>query len=181
MNDIITNANYIDSAEYVQHGNKAKNVTRYDYFEIPAQINNKNYIVSFDVEVMPGTNNYRIHKVIKEINLTEVSNANANEIQFSTVTGPVPAVSTDSPSLSNNIVPVLKKTVNNMEEGGVSSEDLWNELSQGDTKSQQSTQQIPVLKQFNQQTTGTQQEANYRQRKSVYTLLKILEQIRKGE
>lgn len=40
-------------------------------FETPATINGKNYIVAFDVEVHPDTNNYRTHKVINEMSLTE--------------------------------------------------------------------------------------------------------------
>lgn len=38
---------------------------RYDYFETPVQINGTDYIAKFDVEVLPGANNYRTHQIIK--------------------------------------------------------------------------------------------------------------------
>lgn len=72
IENIVGNSNYVGSGNYVQHGSKNKSdVVRYDYFETPATINGKNYIVAFDVEVHPDTNNYRTHKVINEMSLTE--------------------------------------------------------------------------------------------------------------
>lgn len=72
IENIVGNSNYVGSGNYVQHGSKNKSdVVRYDYFETPAIINGKNYIVAFDVEVHPDTNNYRTHKVINEMSLTE--------------------------------------------------------------------------------------------------------------
>lgn len=72
IQNIVGNSNYVGSGNYVQHGSKNKSdVVRYDYFETPATINGKNYIVAFDVEVHPDTNNYRTHKVINEMSLTE--------------------------------------------------------------------------------------------------------------
>lgn len=72
IDNIVGNSNYVGSGNYVQHGSKNKSdVVRYDYFETPATINGKNYIVAFDVEVHPDTNNYRTHKVINEMSLTE--------------------------------------------------------------------------------------------------------------
>lgn len=72
IENIVGNSNYVGSGNYVQHGSKNKSdVVRYDYFETQATINGKNYIVAFDVEVHPDTNNYRTHKVINEMSLTE--------------------------------------------------------------------------------------------------------------
>lgn len=72
IENIVGNSNYVGSGNYVQHGSKNKSdVVRYDYFETPTTINGKNYIVAFDVEVHPDTNNYRTHKVINEMSLTE--------------------------------------------------------------------------------------------------------------
>lgn len=72
IENIVGNSNYVGSGNYVQHGSKNKSdVVRYDYFETPATINGKKYIVAFDVEVHPDTNNYRTHKVINEMSLTE--------------------------------------------------------------------------------------------------------------
>ena len=73
IDSIIENAAYVGSGDYVRHGTKNKNVTRYDYFETEVNINGKPYVVAFDVEVVPGKNNYRTHKVLNEINLMETS------------------------------------------------------------------------------------------------------------
>ena len=73
IDSIIENAAYVGSGDYVLHGTKNKNVTRYDYFETEVNINGKPYVVAFDVEVVPGKNNYRTHKVLNEINLMETS------------------------------------------------------------------------------------------------------------
>ena len=73
IDSIIENAAYMGSGDYVRHGTKNKNVTRYDYFETEVNINGKPYVVAFDVEVVPGKNNYRTHKVLNEINLMETS------------------------------------------------------------------------------------------------------------
>ena len=82
IENVIGNSNYVGSGNYVAHGsrNNAAKVTRYDYFETPVTINGNNYIVSYDVEVYPDRNNYRTHKVINEMSLTEAQD-----------TGPVPA------------------------------------------------------------------------------------------
>ena len=73
IDSIIENAAYVGSGDYVLHGTKNQNVTRYDYFETEVNINGKPYVVAFDVEVVPGKNNYRTHKVLNEINLMETS------------------------------------------------------------------------------------------------------------
>lgn len=48
---------------------------RYDYFETKATIDGKPYVVAFDVEVYPDTNNYRTHKALNEISLTPIPSA----------------------------------------------------------------------------------------------------------
>ena len=73
IDSIIENAAYVRSGDYVLHGTKNQNVTRYDYFETEVNINGKPCVVAFDVEVVPGKNNYRTHKVLNEINLMETS------------------------------------------------------------------------------------------------------------
>ena len=84
LNEVVENAEFVGSGEYIQHSSRQKNVIRYDYFETDCIINNIPYIVTFDVEVVPGKNNYRTHKVINKINLTRISDGEA---------GPVPAAS----------------------------------------------------------------------------------------
>ncbi len=72
-----------------------KKTIRFDYFETLLEINGENYIAKFDVEVFPGTNNYRTHKINK-INLAATS---------ATDTGPVPAATDELPGSSNNNIP----------------------------------------------------------------------------
>ena len=73
--EVVRNAEYVGSGEYVQHSGKVRPVTRYDYFETPVQIvrvddqtgkerSREDWIVRFDVEVLPYTNNYRTHQII---------------------------------------------------------------------------------------------------------------------
>lgn len=68
--------------------------TRYEYFETKANINGKPYVVAFDVEVIPGANNYHTHKVLNEISLTAIPGAEA---------GPVPAAADIEPSLQGDV------------------------------------------------------------------------------
>ncbi|MEG3030050.1 MAG: hypothetical protein RR827_06585, partial [Oscillospiraceae bacterium] len=72
IDDVVENGEYVGSGSYAQHGGKTKNVVRYDYFETPVAIDGKKYLATFDVEVVPGKNNYRTHRVINEINLTQI-------------------------------------------------------------------------------------------------------------
>ena len=94
LNDVIQNGEYVGSGTYTPHGSKTKNVTRYDYFETPVQIGGKDYLVSFDVEVIPGHNNYRTHKVINKIDLTSTADGEAGPVPAASATGgeagPVP-------------------------------------------------------------------------------------------
>ena len=45
-------------------GKTNSETVRYDYFETDVNIGGKEYIVLFDVEVLPSTNNYRTHRLV---------------------------------------------------------------------------------------------------------------------
>ena len=136
IDDVVQNAEYLGSGEYVPHGNHIKEVIRYDYFETPMEINGTPYTVSFDVEVLPGRNNYRTHRVINNLELHPVSGEtrsstglhkqstapneqggqalSAVRTAYSEAdTGPAPAAA-ERFSLpdSNNNIPAERKTVN---------------------------------------------------------------------
>ena len=68
---------------------------RYGYFETKATIDGKPYVVAFDVEVIPGKNNYRTHKVLNEINLTPIPNAEP---------GPVPGAQGKKSGLQGDVL-----------------------------------------------------------------------------
>ena len=72
--EVVRNAEYVGSGEYVQHHTKQKLTLRFDYFETETEIGGRPYIVSFDVEVFPNQNNYRTHR-INNIELSPTSNA----------------------------------------------------------------------------------------------------------
>lgn len=63
--EVVRNGEYVGSSKYVQHGKKAKQSIRYDYFETPVVINGKEYIAAFSVDVEPNVNNYRTHRIEK--------------------------------------------------------------------------------------------------------------------
>ena len=72
--EVVRAGEYVGSGEYVQHSAKKRPVVRYDYFETEVQIgersdsnndsNSQNWIVRFDVEVLPYANNYRTHQIV---------------------------------------------------------------------------------------------------------------------
>lgn len=101
LTEIVQNGEYVGSGEYVPHGAKTKKTVRYDYFETPVEINGKQYIASFDVEVEPNVNNYRTHKLIK-MDLNEISGPDvgpaptATETHSSPVEGTRPLNANDS-------------------------------------------------------------------------------------
>lgn len=70
LDSAVAAAEYVGSGNYNKNKNKAAKVIRYDYFEKPLKINGQDYVMSFDVEVYPGTNNFRTYKVINQIDLT---------------------------------------------------------------------------------------------------------------
>lgn len=117
LDDIVKNAKYVGSGDYVNYKNlsKTKNVIRYDYFETEALINGEPYVVSFDVEVIPGSNKYRTHKVINEINLMRASDAaeTASKVHSPSVeVGPVPTAAEAASGLTNNSIPISNERVN---------------------------------------------------------------------
>ena len=64
--EVVRNAEYVGSGEYVQHSAKIRPGVRYDYFETYVQIGDEDdWIVRFDVEVLPYVNNYRTHQIVK--------------------------------------------------------------------------------------------------------------------
>lgn len=65
IDDVISNAEYLDSGRYVPRKGKKPNpnVKRYDYFETNVTSGGEDFVVSFDVEVFNHANNYRTHKV----------------------------------------------------------------------------------------------------------------------
>lgn len=104
LNDVVQNGRYVGSGKYVaKSGRIPKNVIRYDYFETPIKINGQDYVVTFDVEVVPGLNNYRTHKVINSIDLKPVSSVEV---------GPVPTAQDTAPGLSTNTIAQNENGVN---------------------------------------------------------------------
>ena len=95
LDSAVAAAEYVGSGNYNKNKNKAAKVIRYDYFEKPLKINGQDYVMSFDVEVYPGTNNFRTYKVINQIDLTP-----ATAIRRSTTGGHIAMQS----GLSNNSI-----------------------------------------------------------------------------
>lgn len=99
LDDVISNGRYVGSGAYEPHGAKVKKTIRFDYFETPMVIKNgdktENYIVAFDVEVFPGQNQYKTHRVVNEIDLIPVGSSDA---------GSGPAELLKESSLRNNVV-----------------------------------------------------------------------------
>ena len=126
LNDVIQNGEYVGSGSYTPHGSRTKNVTRYDYFETPVRIGGKDYLATFDVEVIPGTNKYRTHKVINKIDLTSTADGEAGPVPAASAAGveagPVPAAPALRSSLSTPIIPIPAKKSNRgaMQNGAVS-------------------------------------------------------------
>ena len=73
LDSAISTAEYVGSGHYNKRKSKSEKVIRYDYFEKPLKINGQDYVMSFDVEVYPGTNNFRTYKVINQIDLMPVT------------------------------------------------------------------------------------------------------------
>ena len=101
LDEVVSEGKYLGSGKYVPKGKKVKNTIRFDYFETDISINGKPYVVAFDVEVIPGKNNYRTHKVINEINLMALKDGEV---------GPAPTASLKASGLNmgsiepNNII-----------------------------------------------------------------------------
>ncbi len=90
VSEVVQNGNYVGSGEYTQHSGKDRPTIRYDYFETPVSINGESYIAKFDVEVVPGANNYRTHQVVKmDLTPTEASLVGPEPTASSAASSPV--------------------------------------------------------------------------------------------
>ena len=90
VSEVVQNGTYVGSGEYTQHSGKDRPTIRYDYFETPVSINGESYIAKFDVEVVPGANNYRTHQVVKmDLTPTEASLVGPEPTASSAVSSPV--------------------------------------------------------------------------------------------
>ena len=106
IEEIVKNGEYVGSGVALNKNN----VIRYDYFETKAKINGERYIVSFDVEVIPGTNKYRTHKIVNKMSLT----------QQGVESGKKPLAPSNASSSSVNIPqPVQKSNGNNFTENAM--------------------------------------------------------------
>lgn len=116
LDDVIEQSEYVGSSQYIEKSNKRKKDTiRFDYFETPVTIGNQDYIVAFDVEVYPSTNNYRTHKVIDEINIFPVQYKNKKmglTTEPSTDTGNLPAAQDLASSPPTPTIPQSMQGVN---------------------------------------------------------------------
>lgn len=64
LNEIISSGEYVGSGAALQpDGSGKKQIIRYDYFETPIDMNGEK-IVRWDVEVVPGSNNYKTHRLV---------------------------------------------------------------------------------------------------------------------
>ena len=123
LTEIVQNGEYVGSGEYVPHGAKTKKTVRYDYFETPVEINGKQYIASFDVEVEPNVNNYRTHKLIK-MDLNEVSGPDVGPAPTATKTHSSPVEGT-RPLNANDSIAQGAENVKNGESRDILSEVLF--------------------------------------------------------
>lgn len=90
VSEVVQNGTYVGSGEYKQHSGKDRPTIRYDYFETPVSINGESYIAKFDVEVVPGANNYRTHQVVKmDLTPTEASLVGPEPTASSAASSPV--------------------------------------------------------------------------------------------
>lgn len=121
LTEIVQNGEYVGSGEYVPHGAKTKKTVRYDYFETPVEINGKQYIASFDVEVEPNVNNYRTHKLIK-MDLNEVSGPDVGPAPTATGTHSSPVEGTRPLNANDSIA----QGAENVKNGG--SRDILSEV-----------------------------------------------------
>lgn len=66
IESIIRTGEYVGSGEArTKNGDAKKRITRYDYFESDITIGGKPYIARWDVEVVPGSNKYKTHRITK--------------------------------------------------------------------------------------------------------------------
>ncbi len=92
LDDIVKNGKYVGSGEYIPaEGRKVKDTIRFDYFETQTTIDGKPFLVTFDVEVFPGLNNYRTHKVINEMDLVPLPSVEVGNDQPQSLEGRDPS------------------------------------------------------------------------------------------
>lgn len=126
LTEIVQNGEYVGSGEYVPHGAKTKKTVRYDYFETPVEINGKQYIASFDVEVEPNVNNYRTHKLIK-MDLNEVSGPDVGPAPTATGTHSSPVEGTRPLNANDSIA----QGAENVKNGGAAEFDTPGDAKAG--------------------------------------------------
>lgn len=109
--DVVTNGEFVGST------NGKKKVVRYDHFETPITIHGKPYLVLFETEVYPDTNNYKTHRLTK-MELVQ---------QSGEVTGTPPASPESATAPSGEILIHQKPVVNADTSVGAASEgfDPW--------------------------------------------------------
>ena len=121
--DVVRNGTYVGSGEYTQHSGRNRPGVRYDYFETPVQINGTDYIAKFDVEVLPGANNYRTHQVVKmDLMPTEARLAGPSPVPSSVASSPVEGT---RPLNANNSIAQGAENVKNGESRDILSEVLF--------------------------------------------------------
>ena len=121
--DVVRNGTYVGSGEYTQHSGRNRPGVRYDYFETPVQINGTDYIAKFDVEVLPGANNYRTHQVVKmDLTPTEARLAGPSPVPSSAASSPVEGT---RPLNANDSIAQGAENVKNGESRDILSEVLF--------------------------------------------------------
>lgn len=121
--DVVRNGTYVGSGEYTQHSGRNRPGVRYDYFETPVQINGTDYIAKFDVEVLPGANNYRTHQVIKmDLTPAEARLAGPAPVPSSAASSPVEGT---RPLNANDSIAQEAEIVKNGESRDILSEVLF--------------------------------------------------------
>ena len=121
--DVVRNGTYVGSGEYTQHSGRNRPGVRYDYFETPVQINGTDYIAKFDVEVLPGANNYRTHQVIKmDLTPAEARLAGPAPVPSSAASSPVEGT---RPLNANDSIAQGAENVKNGESRDILSEVLF--------------------------------------------------------
>ncbi len=64
LESIIADGKYVGSGTAMaREGRPKDNIIRYDYFESRAVINGQEYVVKWDVEIIPGNNKYKTHQL----------------------------------------------------------------------------------------------------------------------
>lgn len=149
--DVVRNGTYVGSGEYTQHSGRNRPGVRYDYFETPVQINGTDYIAKFDVEVLPGANNYRTHQIIK----MDLTPAEAR------LAGPAPVPSSAASSPVEGTRPLnandsIAQGAENVKNGG--SRDILSEVLFGrkraDLNTMTEAQQVAVFRANEEGTVG---------------------------